>query len=364
MSSHEQYMARAIHLAERGLYTTDPNPRVGCVLVKHDRIIGEGWHARAGEGHAEVNALREAGAEAKGADCYVTLEPCSHFGRTPPCADALINADVKRVFIAMTDPNPIVSGAGISRLRAAGIEVFTHILSAQAEQLNPGFCMRMRQHRPFIRSKVAMSLDGRTAMASGESKWITGHDARTDVQKWRARSSAILTGIATVLADDPQMNVRLGLDTDWYPQSNTIRQPLNVIVDSQLRTPVNAKILQQKKRLIATAVDINHPADVETVVIPNTQMQVDLTALMAVLAQRDINEVLVEAGTVLNGALLTAGLIDELIIYVAPKLMGDSAKGIFHLPQLQTMSEAVDLDITDIRAVGGDWRITAVPKIK
>lgn len=363
MATHEHFMARAIQLAENGLYTTDPNPRVGCVLVKDGQIIGEGWHHRAGEGHAEVNALADAGHDAEGADCYVTLEPCSHIGRTPPCADALIQAKVKRVFAAMTDPNPVVAGAGLEKLRQAGIEVHAGILSEQAEKLNPGFCQRMRIGRPFVRSKLAMSLDGRTAMASGESKWITGQQARNDVQKLRARSSAILTGIGTILADNPRMNVRPEqAETAWYPDPQHVRQPLRVIVDSHMRMPADAYILKEEKVLLATAVDKPAPQGAESVVLPAYGEIIDLTALMAVLAQREVNEVMVEAGAVLNGALLEARLIDELVIYMAPKIMGDAARGVFHLPLMQTMSQNIDLHITDIRAVGRDWRITAQPE--
>lgn len=361
MALAEQFMTRALQLAERGLFTTDPNPRVGCVIVKNDEIIGEGWHQRAGEGHAEVNALNDAGSNAKGADCYVTLEPCSHTGRTPPCADALINAGVKRVFIAMQDPNPLVSGQGISKLKSSGIEVVSGILTQQAEDLNPGFCMRMRSGRPYIRTKIAMSVDGRTAMASGESKWITSDAARQDVQKLRARSSAILTGIGTVLADDPALTVRP--EGGWYPAEQLIRQPLRVIVDSQFQTPKTAKILTDKTNvLIALASEPLGNELVEAISLANDKKQVDLPALMAELAQREINEVMVEAGSVLNGVLLEAGLIDELIIYMAPKLMGDGAKGIFHLPELNTMAQNIELKISDIRAVGQDWRITAVPE--
>ena len=363
MPTPEQYMAKAIQLAERGLYTTDPNPRVGCVVVKNDRIIAEGWHMRAGEGHAEVNALHLAGHDAEGADCYVTLEPCSHFGRTPPCVDALIAAGVKRVYVAMMDPNPVVSGAGIRRLEEAGIEVITGVLSAQAECLNPGFCQRMRIGRPFVRSKVAMSLDGRTAMASGESKWITGQLARVDVQKLRARSSAILTGIGTVLSDDPLLNVRPEQGgVDWYPAGQRVRQPLRVIVDGLLRMPPDARILEQERVLLATAVDKQAPKNTETLVLPADGEIIDLSALMSVLAQREVNELLVEAGGVLNGALLKARLIDELVIYMAPKIMGDMAKGLFHLPGMEMMSQNISLHISDIRAVGRDWRITAVPE--
>jgi diaminohydroxyphosphoribosylaminopyrimidine deaminase/5-amino-6-(5-phosphoribosylamino)uracil reductase len=364
MTSPEAYMARAIQLAERGLYTTDPNPRVGCVIVNSGEIVGEGWHQWAGEGHAEVNALFDAGEKADGADCYVTLEPCSHYGRTAPCVDAVIKAGIKRVFIGMVDPNPIVSGSGIERLREAGIEVHVPILSEQAESLNPGFNQRMRHGRPFVRAKIAMSLDGRTAMASGQSKWITGKDARTDVQKWRARSSAVLTGIGTVLADDPLLNLRPEqFNIDWYPEDRAVRQPRPIVVDSQLRIPKESKIFQREGLIIATAVAQTIENDrVDTLHLPEVDGMIDLNALMSVLAKREINEILVEAGGLLNGALLKANLIDELIIYMAPKLMGDAAKGVFHLPWMQTMADNIDLHIKDIRAVGRDWRITAIPE--
>lgn len=360
MSFVEQTMSRALQLAERGLYTTAPNPRVGCVIVKDGKIIGEGWHKQAGEAHAEVYALQEAGNNARDADCYVTLEPCSHTGRTSPCADALIKAGVKRVFIAMEDPNPLVSGSGISKLQGAGIEVEVGILEQQAYELNKGFCQRMRSGRPYITCKIAMSLDGRTAMASGESKWITGVAARQDVQKLRARSSAILTGIGTILADDPALTVRP--EGDWYPESIAVKQPLRVIVDSHLKTPKQAAIFNTDgKVLIATTTDrtLNNA---ETLVLPGIDGHVDLSALMAELAHREVNKVMVEAGSKLNGALLQAGLIDELIIYMAPKLMGDGAKGLFNLPELQIMAQNIDLKILDIRAVGQDWRICAVPE--
>jgi diaminohydroxyphosphoribosylaminopyrimidine deaminase / 5-amino-6-(5-phosphoribosylamino)uracil reductase len=363
MPTPEYFMARAIQLAERGLYTTDPNPRVGCVLVKDGQIIAEGYHMRAGEGHAEVNALHEASSRAAGADCYVTLEPCSHFGRTPPCVDALIRANVKRVFVAMTDPNPVVSGTGIQRLKNAGIEVHTGILASQSEKLNPGFCQRMRKSRPFVRSKLAMSMDGRTAMASGESKWITGPQARADVQKLRARSSAIMTGIGTVLADDPLLNVRPEQgEQAWYPPGQKVRQPLRIVVDGQLRMPGTARILGQENILLATAVDKPAPDNAETVLLPADGDVIDLSALMSVLARREINELMVEAGSVLNGALLQARLIDELVIYMAPKIMGDMARGGFHLPGMETMAQSISLHVTDMRAVGQDWRITATPE--
>jgi len=363
MSDHERYMARALQLAERGLFTTCPNPRVGCVIVNAGNIVGEGWHQRAGEAHAEVNALSAAGKQAKGADCYVTLEPCSHFGRTPPCADSLIKSGIKRIFVAMTDPNPVVAGTGIARLEDAGIEVIVGMLKQQAEDINPGFCKRMRTKRPYVRSKLAMSLDGRTAMATGESKWITGPEARLDVQKLRARSSAILTGISTVLADDPALTVRPD-GADWYPSNMKVRQPLRVVVDSQLRTPINAGLFDNKgKVLIATTVE--NPSTLlpaKIITLPGTNDQVDLSALMTNLAAHGINEVMVEAGPVLNGALLSEQLIDELVIYMAPKLMGNGANGLFHLPDIKTMAQNVELQITDISAVGRDWRITAKPQ--
>lgn len=361
MASAEQYMAQALQLAERGIYTTDPNPRVGCVIVKDSKVVGQGWHQQAGEAHAEVNALATAGENARDADCYVTLEPCSHTGRTAPCADALIQAGVKRVFIAMTDPNPLVEGQGIAKLKEAGITVELGFLEQQAQALNNGFCQRMQLKRPYVRSKIAMSLDGRTAMASGESRWITSDAARQDVQKLRAQSSAILTGIGTVIADDPALTVRP--EGDWYPSNLAIRQPLRVVVDSQLQITEHAKLFSSDGPvLIATTVENTIKLQAECMTLPALDNHVDLEALMAELAQRDINNVMVEAGPILNGALLQAGLIDELIIYMAPKLMGDEAKGLFHLPEIQTMAQNIDLNITDIRAVGKDWRITATPE--
>lgn len=361
MPLDEHHMARALQLAERGLFTTAPNPRVGCIIVKDGDVVGEGWHQRAGEAHAEVYALHDAGAAAMGADCYVTLEPCSHFGRTPPCADALIKAGVKRVYIAMKDPNPLVADQGVAKLEAAGIEVTVGLLQQQAESLNSGFCQRMRLNRPFVRSKIAMSVDGRTAMASGESQWITGPAARLDVQKLRARSSAILTGIGTVLADDPALTVRP--EGDWYPDNQSVRQPLRVVVDSQLQISEQARLFNNDGNvLVATIVDSALSNNAKVLTLPAKAGQVNLSALMAELAQAEINEVLVEAGAVLNGALLREQLIDELVIYMAPKLMGDDAKGIFHLPELKTMAQNIDLNITDIRAVGNDWRITVVPE--
>ncbi len=355
-----KYMSRALQLAERGLYTTDPNPRVGCVLVKDGAVVGEGWHVRAGAAHAEINALAQAGERARGATAYVTLEPCCHHGRTPPCSEALIAAGVTRVVAAMVDPNPRVAGQGLAQLQAAGIAVESGILAAQAEALNPGFVMRMRKGRPFVRAKLAMSLDGRTAMASGESKWITGDAARADVQRLRARSSAIITGIGSVLADDPSMNVRLEGEG-----AEPARQPLRVVLDPHLSLPPTARLLGLPGRtLVYTAVDdaalreqLMH-AGAEVVRIPNQGDALDLHVMLEMLAAEQVNEALLETGATLSGAMLRAGLIDELVIYMAPHLMGDGARGLFHLPGLNGMQDRVELEIADIRAVGKDWRIS------
>ena len=355
-----RYMARALELAQRGLYTTDPNPRVGCVLVRGGEVVGEGWHERAGEPHAEVHALRAAGEAARGATAYVTLEPCCHHGRTPPCSLALIEAGVSRVVAAMEDPNPQVAGNGMAQLRAAGIEVRSGLLADQAEALNPGFVKRMRYGVPYLRCKLAMSLDGRTAMASGESKWITGEAARQDVHRLRARSSAIMTGIGTVLADDPSMNVRL--------EGETGPEPLRVVLDPRLSTPESARMLALPgQTLIVTASDDSEQqsrlreAGAEVLYLPDGPDTVDLPALMRALAERQVNEVLLETGATLSGAALRAGIIDELVVYMAPLLMGNGARGLFHLPGLETMAQRIALQIEDIRAVGQDWRIRARP---
>ncbi len=357
-----ELMGRALRLAERGLYGTDPNPRVGCVVARGGAVVGEGWHARAGEPHAEIHALREAGERARGATVYVTLEPCAHHGRTPPCADALIGAGVARVVAAMEDPNPRVAGQGLARLAAAGIGVEAGVLAQQVEALNPGFVMRMRQGRPFVRAKLAMSLDGRTAMASGESQWITGEAARADVHRLRARSSAILTGIGTVLADDPSLTVRL--DEPAPPEG--WRQPLRVVLDPNLSTPPEARMLSLPGRtLLATAVrepTVAEPlraAGAEVLQVPGRAGALDLHALLERLGGEEVNEALLETGATLSGAMLRAGLIDELVVYVAPHLMGDGARGLFHLPGLESMVQRVELQIDEVRAVGEDWRIRA-----
>jgi diaminohydroxyphosphoribosylaminopyrimidine deaminase/5-amino-6-(5-phosphoribosylamino)uracil reductase len=346
------HMAQALRLAERGLYSTMPNPRVGCVLVRDGIVVGEGWHEYAGGPHAEVVALRAAGEKARGATAYVTLEPCCHHGRTPPCSEALLTAGVKRVVAAMQDPNPRVAGGGLQQLKAAGVEVASGLLAPEAERLNQGFLKRMREGRPFVRVKLAMSLDGRTAMASGESQWITGPAAREDVQRLRARSCAIVTGIGTVERDDPALTVRI---------PGRRRPPLRVVVDSKLRLASGAKLLAEEGPvLIATATSGRQaPPGAEVVCLPGCDGQVDLKALAGELARREVNEIMVEAGAVLSGAWLASGLVDELVVYMAPKLMGDGARGLFHLPGLDTMAQAIGLAIQEIRAVGPDWRITA-----
>ena len=358
--SANEFMQRALRLAKRGLYTTDPNPRVGCVLVKDGEIVGEGWHKRAGEPHAEILALKQAGDKARGATVYVSMEPCSHTGKTPPCVDALIKAKVKRVVIAMVDPNPKVSGDGIQQLIDAGIEVDTGVLEAQAKALNPGFIQRMTGGSPIVRCKLAMSLDGRTAMADGESKWITSEAARNDVHHWRARSSAIVTGVGTVLADDPSMTARIDED---------VEMPLRVIVDTNLSTPVTAKILKQSgQTLIMTcsddegAIEQLEAVGAKVIQVPKKHNMVDLAAVLETLGEMEINEILLETGATLSGAMLDQGLIDEMIIYVAPLLLGDGARGLFRLPAIEKMSDRVELNINDVRAVGRDWRIMAKVK--
>jgi len=351
-----EWMTRALRLAARGLYTTTPNPRVGCVIVNNGQVVGEGAHLKAGEPHAEVHALRTAGEQARGATAYVTLEPCSHFGRTPPCADALVNAGVSRVVVAMQDPNPLVAGNGIARLQAQGIAVTVGVCEAQARALNPGFIQRMTQQRPYVRLKVAASLDGRTALANGHSQWITSAAARKDVHHWRAQSCAIVTGIASILQDDSSLTVR---------DVNTPRQPLRVIVDSQLRIPIDAKVLQDGNALVAYAqgdaakLEMLQVMGVRTLQAPNTQGQVDLAVLMQALTALPCNEVLIEAGATLNGAFMQSGLVDELLLYYAPKLMGHTARGMFALPTLAQMSDVRDLNILDVRQFGQDIRIQA-----
>ncbi len=352
-----RFMARALQLAAKGIYGTAPNPNVGCVLVRDGVIVGEGWHEKAGEPHAEIHALRQAGEKARGATAYVTLEPCCHHGKTPPCSDALIAAGVARVVAAMVDPHSKVAGNGLQQLQAAGIAVEHGLMQAQAEALNPGFVKRMQTGLPYVRGKLAMSLDGRTAMASGESKWITGAAARDDVQHLRARSGAILTGVGTVLADDPAMTVRL---------PGFSRQPLRVVVDTNLSMLPQAKMLQQPgKTLIMTCSDdlparqALQDAGAEVHVMPYCNTTVDLLPVLQHLGDLQINEVLLETGATLSGAMIEAGLIDELVIYMAPLIMGNQARGLFNLPGLESMQDKIELNIIDQRMVGNDMRITA-----
>lgn len=350
------FMARALHLAENALYTTDPNPRVGCVLVKNNVIIGEGWHRKAGGPHAEIEALRMAGPAACGATAYVTLEPCSHHGRTPPCSTALIEAGIRRVFAAMQDPNPRVAGSGLRQLEAAGIPTHCGLLASAAEALNPGFCQRMRTGRPFIRSKLAMSLDGRTAMASGESQWITGIHARRDVHRLRARSSAIVTGIGTVLADNPTLTARLDAP------AGDVLQPVRIVLDPRLRMPDGLHLAQAPGSILLTTLPESHWKPLSGIrhhELPDDgQGRLNLTAVVDWLGKQHFNEVLFEAGPILNGALLQENLVDEWIIYMAPIVMGDRGRGLFHLPALERMADRHSLRLVDIRHVGQDMRMT------
>ncbi len=349
------YMARALALAGNGLYTATPNPRVGCVIVRDGAVIGEGWHARAGEAHAEVNALADArtrGIDPRGATLYATLEPCNHAGRTPACTDAVIAAGIGRVVAAMVDPNTGAAG-GAARLRAAGIAVDCGLLEDEARELNIGFVSRVTRGRPWVRMKAAASLDGRTALVSGASQWITGDAARADGHRWRARACAILTGIGTVRQDDPQLTVRAVA---------TSRQPLRIVIDRHAQTPPSAQVLAGDNALIVTAGERNArwPAGVEVLMLPDAERRVDLSALMQALGARGINELHVEAGGKLNGALLEAGMVDELLLYLAPCLLGDPARGVAEFRTgLARLSDRVALVLHDVARVGDDLRVLA-----
>ena len=351
------YMAEALQLAELGRYTAHPNPRVGCILVNGHSVVGRGYHEKTGDAHAEVNALADAGSAAKGATVYVTLEPCAHDGLTPPCCDALIGADVSDVVVAMEDPNPKVRGAGSARLREAGISVRTGLLAAQARGLNKGFLSRIERGRPWLTLKMAASLDGATAMLNGESQWITGPEARADVQRLRAESGAIMTGIGTVLADDPSLTVRNA--------ELTTRQPLRVVVDSQLRMPPAACMIELDGQILVFCANDDNvqlpEAKVCVVRCASEDGTVDLKRALAHLGRLDINDVLVEAGPVLAGALLSSGLVDELVIYQAPHIMGSETRGMFATPAWTALADRSELTITDVRKVGKDTRITATP---
>jgi diaminohydroxyphosphoribosylaminopyrimidine deaminase/5-amino-6-(5-phosphoribosylamino)uracil reductase len=349
------HMEQALRLAARGLFTTTPNPRVGCVIVKDGIVQGEGWHALAGETHAEINALIDAksrGHDPRGATLYVTLEPCHHTGRTPPCTEAIIAAGVIRVVAAIADPNPSAHH-GADRLRAAGIRVDLGLCEDEAREQNAGFLSRMTRGRPWVRMKVAASLDGRTALAGGESQWITGEEARADGHRWRARACAVMTGIGTVLQDDPELTAR-GVDTP--------RQPRRIVVDRNAQTPVWAKVLAGGDALMVTTGERNSawPAGLDVLELPDRNGRVDLAAMMRVLGEREINELHVEAGAGLNGALLAAGLVDELLLYLAPCILGDPARGIAGFPGgLTRLADRVPLAIHDVARVGGDLRVIA-----
>lgn len=353
----QQAMQRALDLAEHGLYTTDPNPRVGCVIARGHEIVGEGWHQRAGEPHAEVYALRAAGERARGATAYVTLEPCNHHGRTPPCVDALLASGIARVVYAVHDPNPRVDGSGAARLAAAGVVTEQGLLAESAAALNAGFLQRMRTGRPFVRLKTAASLDGRVALADGTSKWITSEAARADVQHWRARSSAVLTGSGTVLADDPALDVRL---------PNTDRQPLRVVLDSALRVPATAKLFKGRGPLlfigsVGAAAAPLAAAGAEIATVSAAPGGVDLAAVLDLLGQRGVNELLVESGPTLAGALLAAQLVDEWLVYLAPKLLGTAAQPLVSLSSPDTIAHARTFKLVDSVVVGPDVRLRLAP---
>jgi diaminohydroxyphosphoribosylaminopyrimidine deaminase/5-amino-6-(5-phosphoribosylamino)uracil reductase len=359
----EAAMRRALELAQRGLYSTHPNPRVGAVLARDEEIVGEGWHERAGEPHAEPIAIRAAGDRARGATAYVTLEPCSHHGRTPPCVDVLLAAGVRRVVYAIGDPNPRVNGAGARRLEEAGLKVQSGLLESEAEALNAGFLMRMRHRRPFIRLKTGASLDGKTALANGQSKWITSEEARADVQHWRAQSSAVLTSAATVIADDPRLDVRI----------ETPRQPMRVVLDRRRALRKTARILASPGDVLVFAAPARDrkvgPSDerlgdarVERIRVSRSHL--DLQAVFARLAELEVNDVLVEAGSRLAGALFAAGLVDEWLLYIAPKLLGKEAKPLAALARLTRLDAAPEFELLDSKVVGPDMRLRLKPKGK
>jgi diaminohydroxyphosphoribosylaminopyrimidine deaminase / 5-amino-6-(5-phosphoribosylamino)uracil reductase len=359
-------MLRALTLAARGLDSTDPNPRVGCVIAQRGRIVGEGWHERAGEAHAEVAALQAAGAQAAGATAYVTLEPCSHHGRTPPCVEALSAARIARVVYAAADPNPLVNGQGAAGLRAAGIAVEAGLLAQESADLNAGFIKRMTRGRPLVRVKLAMSLDGRTALANGVSQWITSEDARGDVQRWRARSSAVLTGIGTVLADDPRLDVRLPSEL-----GKERRQPLRVILDTQLRMPLAARLLSVGgETLLLTGVGAPDDERAEMLTargvriesLPAANGRLDLAAVIDRLGELELNEILVEAGPTLAGALLQQGLVDELLLYVAPILLGPDGRALVELSPIQQIEEAPAFALIESSTIGTDLRLRLKPR--
>jgi diaminohydroxyphosphoribosylaminopyrimidine deaminase/5-amino-6-(5-phosphoribosylamino)uracil reductase len=343
-------MRRALELAAKGLYTTTPNPRVGCVITKNNTIVGEGWHERAGGPHAEIVALQNAGNAVADATVYVNLEPCNHQGRTPPCVGKLIECNVKRVVAAMRDPNPKAAHGG-EALAAAGIRFEHGLMEQEARELNIGFVSRMTRGRPWLRLKVAATLDGRTALADGASQWITGAEARRDGHRWRARACAILTGIGTVRADDPRLTVR---------EIDTPRQPLRVIIDSRLETPQEARILQGDKVLVFSGKSGTLP-NAEVISLPNENQKVDLPRMLEELARRGVNELHVEAGFRLNGSLLREGCVDEFLVYLNPSFLGDAAQGMLDLPAFESLENRIKLEVLALDHLGGDLRILARP---
>lgn len=352
------YMAKALRLAEQGLYTTKPNPCVGCLIVKDGRVVGEGWHRYAGGPHAEITALAMAGETARGATAYVTLEPCCHYGKTPPCTEALIAAGIVRVVAAMEDPHPKVAGKGMKQLTGAGVHTDCGLLQESAEAINQGFYKRMRMGLPYIRSKLAMSLDGRTAMFSGESRWITGPDARADVHRLRARSSAIVTGIDTVIADDPELTVRLG------QSAGEIVQPMRVVLDSSCRLPSTAQLCHGTSRTVLLIGSVPSPSqqrvlkNIEIVQLPTGRDgRLHLTSVVDWLVSQECNEVLIEAGSTLNSSFLRENLVDEWIFYLAPVILGDQSRGLFHLPEVTRMADRYQLEWVDVCSIGTDLRM-------
>lgn len=355
MHNDEYFMSRALVLAARGLYTTTPNPRVGCVIVNDDEIVGEGWHVNCGGAHAEVNALKQADTRAVGGTLYVTLEPCAHYGKTPPCVDVIVKSGISRVVFGAKDPNPLVDGRGMEHLKANGISVEGGLFSEKSEELNLGFFKRMRYGKPWVRVKVAAGLDGKTALENGRSQWITSKESRVDAHKLRAQSCVVLTGVGTVVEDDPRLTVR---------HTETSRQPGKVIVDSQLRSPLDAHLFKTLGVTVATAVKEQNRLDdfiqkgVNVLVLPDSEGRVDLDALLVELANQQVNEVLVEAGINLHSALLHRHLIDEMIIYYAPKFLGAQGRGMFFLDELNSMDQVLERDVIDITSIGRDFRVT------
>ncbi|MGP1959105.1 MAG: bifunctional diaminohydroxyphosphoribosylaminopyrimidine deaminase/5-amino-6-(5-phosphoribosylamino)uracil reductase RibD [Arsenophonus sp. NC-CH8-MAG3] len=363
----KQFMSRALSLANQGRFTTSPNPNVGCVIVSNDEVVGEGFHCRSGDSHAEIYALQMAGEKANGATAYITLEPCSHYGKTPPCADALINAGILRVVVAMQDPNPQVAGQGLLKLQKAGIEVILGLLIDEAEQLNRGFLKRMRTGFPYVQLKLAASLDGRTALKSGESKWITSLTARQDVQNFRAQASAILTTSATILTDNPALNVRW---VDFSPElqnlypKESLRQPIRIVLDRHNQVKPEDIVTKSDGKcwlIRPNPILQNWCGDVEQIVIPIYEKGIDLVLLITQLAKRDINSIWIESGPTLAGALLTLGLVDELIIYIAPKILGGTARELINIPALQKLKDAPVFEFINVEVIGPDLRLILRP---